>query len=64
MNDIKQKLVSAKNKIQKHQTAILTTGLVITTTAAAIMIRSKMLTDEFLEEKGLTEEYYAPEVEA
>jgi hypothetical protein len=55
----KQKLVSAKNKIAKHQTAIMGTALVITTTTAAIMIRAKVISDEFLKEKGLYDEFYA-----
>jgi hypothetical protein len=54
----KQKLVSAKNKIAENQTKILTTALVITTTTAAIMIRAKVISDQFLKEKGLYDEYY------
>ena len=54
----KQKIVSAKNKIVENQTKILSTALVITTTAAAIMIRHKVICDQFLKEKDLYEEYY------
>lgn len=56
----KQKIVSAKNKIVKHQTKILTTALVITTTTAAVMIRAKVMSDQFLKEKDLYDEFYAP----
>jgi hypothetical protein len=55
----KQKLVSAKNKIVENKTKILGTALVVTTTAAAIMIRAKVVSDAFLKEKGLYDEYYA-----
>ncbi len=55
----KQKLISAKNKIADNKTKILGTALVITTTAAALMIRSKIISDAFLKEKGLYDEYYA-----
>lgn len=58
MNTTKQKLVSAKNKIAEHQTRIMGTALVVTTAAAAIMIRSKVLSDQFLKEKGLYDEFY------
>lgn len=54
----KQKLVSAKNKIVKNQTKILSAALVVTTTAAAIMINHKVQSDKFLKEKDLYEEYY------
>lgn len=63
MNIAKQKLVSAKNKIVKNQTKILGTALVVTTTAAAIMIRAKVISDAFLKEKGLYEEFYTIEDE-
>lgn len=59
----KQKLVSAKNKIAENQTKILGTALVITTTAAAIMIRAKVISDQFLKEKGLYDEYYTPDAD-
>lgn len=59
MNAAKKALTSAKNKIAEHQTAIMGTALVVTTTAAAIMIRAKVLSDEFLKEKGLYDEFYA-----
>jgi hypothetical protein len=54
MNAAKKTLISAKNKIAKHQTAIMGTALVITTTTAAIMIRAKVMS-----EKGLYDEFYA-----
>ena len=55
----KQKLVSAKNKIAKNKTKIMGTALVLTTTTAAVMIRAKVMSDQFLKEKGLYDEYYA-----
>lgn len=58
---IKQKFISAKNKIVENQTKILGTALVITTATAALMIRNKVIFDAFLKEKDLYAEYYTPE---
>jgi hypothetical protein len=60
-NAAKQKLVSTKNKIAKNQTKIMGTALVVTTAAAAIMIRAKVISDQFLKEKGLYDEFYTPD---
>lgn len=58
---IKQKFISAKNKVVENQTKILGTALVITTATAALMIRNKVIFDAFLKEKDLYAEYYTPE---
>lgn len=58
MNKIKQKLNSAKNYVQTHQTKILGTAVVLTTTAVVIQRRGLVLHQQFLEEKNLTAEFY------
>jgi hypothetical protein len=59
MNPIKQKLISAKNAVQEHQTQILTTALVLTTSATVLMRLGHVHKDNFLKEKGLYDEYYS-----
>jgi hypothetical protein len=55
----KKTLVSAKNKIAQNKTKIMGTALVVTTATAAIMIRAKVMSDQFLKEKDLYDEFYA-----
>ncbi len=58
MNPIKQKLIAAKNSIQEHQTQILSTALVLTTTAAVVQSIARHNLDKFITEKGLHDECY------
>jgi hypothetical protein len=58
MNAAKQKLISAKNKIVKNKTKILGTIAVVATTVAVLEQLGIRKMNEFLEEKGLTDEYY------
>jgi hypothetical protein len=62
MNSVQKALISTKNKIAKNQIKIMGTALVVTTTTAALMIRSKVISDNFLKEKGLYDEYYTPDL--
>lgn len=59
MNVIKQKLNSAKNFVQTHQTKILTTAVVLTSTAVVLQRRGLDEHKKFLDEKNLTDEFYA-----
>jgi hypothetical protein len=59
LNNAKQKLNSAKNKVVDNRDKIMGTALVLTTATAALMIRNKVVADNFLKEKGLYDEYYA-----
>jgi hypothetical protein len=54
----KAKLSSMKDKIVDNKTKIMGTALVVTTATAAIMIRAKVVSDQFLKEKGLYDEFY------
>jgi hypothetical protein len=63
MDAIKQKLNSAKAAVQKHQTKILGTAVVLTTTAVVLQRRGLVQHQQFLAEKGLTDEFYAEENE-
>lgn len=58
MNAAKQKLVSAKNKIVENRTKILGTVAVVATTVAVLQQIGIRSLNEFLEEKGLADEYY------
>uniref|UniRef100_A0AAU7GZW2 Uncharacterized protein n=1 Tax=Streptomyces phage Scarif TaxID=3158858 RepID=A0AAU7GZW2_9CAUD len=58
MNSAKQKLVSAKNKVVKNRTKILGTVAVVATTVAVIQQTGIRSLNRFLEEKGLSDEYY------
>jgi hypothetical protein len=57
MNVIKQKLNSAKNIVQQHQTKILGTAVVLTTTVAVLQKRGLNQHNDFLKEKGLHDEF-------
>lgn len=57
-NSVKNKLVSAKNKVVANRTKILGTVAVVATTAALIQGRGIKHLNQFLEEKGLSDEYY------
>jgi len=63
MNSAKKTLVSAKNKIVRNKTKILGTIAVVATTAAVLQHHGIKQMNAFLEEKGLTDEYYQPEDE-
>ena len=59
----KQKLASAKDKVVENKTKILATVAVVATTVAVleqIGIRSH---NAFLEERGLLDEYYTPDMD-
>lgn len=55
---VKQKLVSAKNKVVENKTKILGTVAVVATTVAVIQNSGIRSLNAFLEEKGLSDEYY------
>lgn len=57
-NSVKAKLVSAKNKVVENRTKILGTVAVVATTAAVIQQIGIRSLNQFLEEKGLSDEYY------
>lgn len=61
MNNIKQTAIAAKNVVVRNKTRILTVGLVITTSVAALQNAGLKQHDNFLKEKGLYDEYYFPE---
>jgi hypothetical protein len=61
--NIKQKLVSAKNKISDNKTKILGTIAVVSTTAVVLHQLGKKQMDAFLTEKGLYDEYYTPDAD-
>lgn len=42
----------------RHERKILLTGLTVTTTVAGVLGRANKLHNDFLEEKGLLDEYY------
>ena len=53
---MKKKLIAAKNFVERHKTGIAVVG----TAAAATYIHIRVIAEhnEFLEKKGLLEEYY------
>jgi translation initiation factor 1 (eIF-1/SUI1) len=55
---IKQKLSSAKNAVARNRVKILGTIAVVSTTVVLIQGRNIKMFNKFLDEKGLTEEYY------
>lgn len=57
-NSVKQKLVSAKNSVVENKTKILGTVAVVATTIAVIQQTGIRSLNKFLEEKGLSDEYY------
>jgi hypothetical protein len=59
MQNLKNKAVSAKNKISENKTKILGTALVVTTTAAVLLKIGNAQMNNFLKEKGLYDEYWA-----
>lgn len=58
MQNIKSKAVSAKNKVVENKTKILGTVAVVATTAAVLQQIGIRSLNKFLEEKGLSDEYY------
>lgn len=58
MNAAKQKLISAKNKVVENRTKILGTIAVVATTVAVIEQIGIRSVNRFLDEKGLSDEYY------
>lgn len=56
--NIKQKVVSAKNKVVANRTKILGTVAVVATTAVAIQRYALNQHDQFLKDKDLYEEFY------
>jgi hypothetical protein len=58
MNSAKKTLISAKNKIVENQTKILGTIAVVATTVVVIQNYGIRSVNKFLEEKGLSDEYY------
>lgn len=59
MNKIKKTYISSKNFVNRHKTAIVVTSLAVTTAGTVLMVRNQKQFNEFLEEKGLTDEFYA-----
>lgn len=57
-NSVKQKALSAKNKIVENKTKILGTVAVVATTIAVLEQVGIRSMNKFLEEKGLADEYY------
>ena len=57
-NSVKQKLVSTKNKVAENQTKILLAVAVFSTTVAVLQHFGIRSLNQFLEEKGLADEYY------
>lgn len=57
-NSIKNKLASAKNKVVENQTKILATVAVVATTIAVVEQIGIRSLNKFLDEKGLSDEYY------
>jgi hypothetical protein len=56
---LKTKLARTKKFVSDHRVAI---AVAVTLTAcAALQVRNQKVLNEFLEEKGLLEEYYTPE---
>lgn len=55
---IKNKLNSAKNKVVENRTKILGTVAVVATTVAVIQQSGIRSLNRFLDEKGLSDEYY------
>jgi len=58
MQNIKNKAVSAKNKVVENRTKILGTVAVVATTLAVVQQIGIRSLNAFLEEKGLSDEYY------
>jgi len=58
MNPVKQKALAAKNKIVENKTKILGTVAVAATTVAVLEQIGIRSMNKFLEEKGLSDEYY------
>lgn len=56
--DAKEKLISAKEAVVRNRTKILGTVAVVFTTVAVIQNSGIKSLNRFLEEKGLTDEYY------
>lgn len=54
---MKNKLIAAKNFVVENKVAIATTATAIA--AVALVVRNQKLVNEFLEEKGLLDEFYA-----
>lgn len=63
MNSVKQKLVSAKNKVVDNRAKILGTVAVVATTVAVLQHQGIKSMCKFLDEKGLTEEYFTPDAD-
>ena len=60
---MKDKLKRAKNFVLRHKTAILVGTTVTAVTVAVIQHDGIKSLNEFLAAKGLTDEYYRPELE-
>lgn len=59
MNPVKKTVVSTKNFVVRHKTAV---AVAVTATVCLALNRSALNQhDEFLKEHGLFEEYYTPE---
>jgi hypothetical protein len=63
MDTLKQKINSAKTTVQKHQTKIMGTAVVLTTTAVVLQRLGLNQHKQFLAEKNLTDEFYAEKTE-
>lgn len=55
---IQQKLNSARNTLKTHQTGITIGAVAVATASTALLIRNAKVLNGFLEEHGLTDEYY------
>lgn len=66
MNKIKSAAASTKKFVHEHRVAIAVTITAISTTAVALVWNHEALRehDEFLESKGLIDEFYAAEIVA
>ena len=58
MAPVKNKLVSAKNKVVENKTKILGTVAVVSTTVVVLQQIGIRSLNAFLDEKGLSDEYY------
>lgn len=63
MNPIKKTVAAAKEFVQDHKVAIAITATAVVTTTVLLKLRSADIKNlnEFLDERGLTDEFYKPE---
>lgn len=54
-----EKIRKMKSFVRRNKTKILVAALVVTTAGTALGFRNKRVTDEWLKERGLYDEFYA-----